>query len=331
MPTGNVGSTLTHFYYGTHLAYIQSESWSGMPEKPYARTVTLFLDNALPRQGVMVPTMPGCPNGGDMKHRGLFVCFFSLLFFLGGCSTWRGVDEQVHFDPSGKTTFYRDSWVQRNPPEVHVQPKMAAPSGLRVLFIPFRVTQPIDNPTVLGYTTARTVWQTWLSMQIFPNMEFSGDDTPYRRDRAVALARSRGADLVIGGFVTYVYAGGTAGDSQIALQVEAHDTRSGQLVWSMAQSGMIPASRTTDYFLFATKTRMPSDPLHAITQAIASDMGTKLQDWVSGPTPMTKMEEVDRSVHDTLLPPRDPVPTPRTRYQAPEEGYPYNPEPVNSF
>lgn len=266
-----------------------------------------------------------------IKICGKFILLCLATALLAGCSTWRGVDEHVLLDPSDKTIFYRDSWVQRNQPEVHVRPVSAAPSNIKVLFIPFRVTQSMDNPTVLGYTAARTMWQTWLTMRIFPNMEFSGDDTPYRRDRAVALARSRGADMVIGGFVTYVYAGGTAGDSQMAVQVEAHDASTGQLVWSMAQSGFIPASRKTDYFLFATKTRMPSDPLHAIVQAIASDMGRQLQDWVSGPVPLSRMQELDKSASDILLPERDPVPSPRRQGAAEPGGSAYTPKPQGAF
>lgn len=236
------------------------------------------------------------------------------VLLLSGCMTMRGVEESVRIDPAGKSTIYRDSWVQRNPPEVHVQPQSAAPAELKVLFIPFRVTQPINNPTILGYSTARTVWQTWLTMQLFSHLEFTGDDTPYRRDRAVTLGRARGADMVVGGFVTYVYAGGTAGDSQLAIQVEAHDTRSGQLVWSMAQGGRIPAPQTTDYFLLNTQYRMPSDPIHAICQAIASDMGRQIQNWIAGPSVPTRMQELDRQLQETLLPPRDPVPAPRSQY-----------------
>ncbi len=234
-----------------------------------------------------------------------------LVLLASGCATMRGIDEHTDFNPAGKISLYRDVWVQRNPPEVHVQPVSEAPLEMKVLFVPFRVTQQMSDPLILGYSTARTVWQTWLSMRIFPNLEFSGDEVPYRRDRAVQLARARGADMVVGGFVTRVYAGGTAGDSDLAIQLEAHDTRSGQLVWSMAQSGMIPAARTKDYFLFAAKWRMPSDPLHAISQAIASDMGTQVQDWISGPTAMTRMQEVDKKVHDTVFSRSDPVPAPR--------------------
>lgn len=246
-----------------------------------------------------------------MKRLSLLFILCGLAFALAACQTVRGVQEHAWVDPSNKITFYQDQWVQRGPPEVHVQPATGAPSDMRVLFIPFRVTQPMDNPTILGYGTARTVWQTWLSMRLFPNLEFSGDDTPYRRDRAVQLGRARGADMVVGGFVTYVYAGGTAGDSQLAIQLEAHDTRSGQMVWSMAQAGMMPASRTTDFFAFTTQTRLPSDPLHAITQAIASDMGRQIQNWTSGPAVRTQVQEFDQSAHDAFFGPADPVPAPR--------------------
>jgi hypothetical protein len=150
-------------------------------------------------------------------------------------------------------------------------------------------------------------------MRLFPAMEFSGDDTPYRRDRAVQLGRHRGVDMVVGGFVTYIYAGGTAGDTQVAIQLEAHDTRSGQLVWSLAQSGRIPASRTTDYFVFATRTRLPSDPVHAVVQALAGDMGKIIQTWTAGPAgPGSTMDEMDKKAQDILLAPRDPVPPPRS-------------------
>lgn len=242
-----------------------------------------------------------------MRH--LFLFLFCLV--LAGCATVRAVDERVDFNITAGATVYRDQWVQRNPPEVHVQPRSEAPQDLKVLFVPFRVTQPMDNPGILGYSTARTVWQTWLTMQLFPHIEFSGDDTPYRRDRAVALARSRGADLVVGGFVTYMYAGGTAGDTQIAIQLEAHDAFSGQMVWSMAQSGLMPASRTTDFFLFASKTRTPSDPMHAVIQALASDMGRQVQSWVAGPSVSSGMHRLDQDIKETVFGPTDPVPGPR--------------------
>ena len=236
-----------------------------------------------------------------------------VICLLAGCATTQAVQE--HMDVGlgkGKAiTYYRDQWVLRAPPEVHVQPVSQPGEELSVLFVPFRVTQQMPNPSIIGYTEARVIWQTWQTMRLFPNMEFSTDDTPYRRDRALQLARERGAQLVVGGFVTYLYAGGTAGDSQVAIQLEIHDTRSGQPVWSMAQSGMIPASRYNDYVLFATRTRLPSDPIHAITRALAADMGAVIQNWQSPPPPADRMRQLDKDAKEALFPPADPVPTPR--------------------
>lgn len=255
-----------------------------------------------------------------------------LLLALVGCTTMRGLDEHVIIDPAGKNIVYRDAWVQRNPPDVHVSPASAAPADLMVLFVPFRVTQPIDNPTILGYSTARVFWQTWLQMRLFPNLEFTGDDTPYRRDRALALAKGRGADMVVGGFVTHVYSGGTVGETQLAIQLEAHDVRSGQLVWSMAQGGKIPAPQSTDYFVVSTKTRMPGDPLQKLTQVLASDMGKQVQTWIAGPSFETEWQKTDRQMHDALLSPRDSVPSPRSPYDSkPTEAEDGAPQPESAF
>ena len=238
-------------------------------------------------------------------------CLFVLLLMLPGCSTFQAIDEHTDLNPADKTIFYRDQWVQRNPPEVYLQPAERAAFAPKVLFIPFRVTQEMDDPNILGYTTARVVWQTWLTMQLFPAMEFSSDDVPYRRDRALDLGRYRNADVVVGGFVTHALSGGTVGDSQLAVQIEAIDTHSGQVIWSMAQGGMIPASRTTDFFIFATKMRMPSNPLQAIAKVIAIDTGKIVQNWFADAPPRTRLQEVDNSVKETVFGDRDPVPAPR--------------------
>ncbi len=255
----------------------------------------------------------GRTHGGHMKRLLLLFPLALFLPFLSGCATAQGVDEHVNFDPSAKTIIYRDQWVRRTAPEVHIEPAQQASHAPTVLFIPFRVTQPMDNSMPLGYTVARVIWQTWNSMRLFPAMEFTGDTVPYRRDRAVQLGRMRGVDMVVGGFVTYAYAGGTAGDSQLSVQIEAHDTQSGQLVWSIAQSGLMPASQTNDYFLFATRTRLPSDPMHAITKAIAIDTGKVIQNWIAGsPPPAEGMRKIDERVRDVMYGDKDPVPAPRS-------------------
>ncbi len=234
---------------------------------------------------------------------------FGLLF--SGCASSRAGDEHRQFDLADKPTFYKDQWVQRNPPEVYVQPLESATFTPRVLFVPFRVTQQLEDSAIVGYTVARVIWQTWSTMELFPFMEFTGDDTPYRRDRAVQLGRLRKADVVVGGFVTHVYAGGTAGDNILTVQIEAYDTYSGQMIWSIGQGGLLPGPRTNDYLLFAVKTRQPTNPIQAIARAIAGDTGKIIQSWMSSPPAATRAEELDESVKETLYPLPDPVPAPK--------------------
>ncbi|MCC8195049.1 MAG: hypothetical protein LIP28_10425 [Deltaproteobacteria bacterium] len=213
------------------------------------------------------------------------VLILALVFpaLAGGCAI---VDDRVSFDLASQPVVYRDQWARRQPPVVHVQPAEAADSELTALFVPFRVTQPISDPELIGYSEARVVWQTWLNKRLFSIMEFDANHGPFRRDRAIALAREKGADVVIGGFVTYYYAGGSEADSQVALQVEVYDTASGQLIWSLGQSALMPARTVNDYIVFATETRSPSDPMYALTRVMAEDMGDILARWaktVDGP------------------------------------------------
>lgn len=230
----------------------------------------------------------------------LLLCF--LLFM--GCSTMQGIDEHVDVNPANHSTIYRDQYVRKSSLEVYIQPTVQSGFSPKALFVPFRVTQEMSKPTMFGYSTARSIWQTWAGMQLFRSMEFSGDDTPFRRDRAVLLAKQRGADIVIGGFVTYIYAGGTAGDTQIALQLEVIDANSGQTIWSMAQSALLPAAKKRDYFMFAVQERLPSDPLLACIRDIAMDMGEAIHSWTQGKSQQKQqqLDSVDTSLHDAMYP-----------------------------
>ena len=198
--------------------------------------------------------------------------------FISGCAS---MNDNVRFDLASQPRVYRDQWVRKSEPLVHVQPAERVDGQLTAVFVPFRVTQPISDPEMIGYTQARIIWQTWLAKRVFSVMEFDAANGPFRRDRAVALARAKGADLAIGGFVTYYNAGGSEAESQIALQVEIYDAASGQLIWSIAQSALMPARTVNDYIFFATETRSPTDPMYALTRAIAEDLAELFSRWIS--------------------------------------------------
>ena len=204
----------------------------------------------------------------------------AVAALLGGCAR---IQDNVSFDMTAPAMFYKNQWARRGDPLVHVQAAEISDVSLTALFVPFRVTQPISNPEIIGYSEARTVWQTWLGMRIFSTMEFDAEAGPFRRDVALRRARAKGADLLVGGFVTYYYSGGSISDSQIALQIEIYDTRTGQLVWSVGHSALMPASTFNDYIVFTTKTRLPSDPIYALTRVIAEDIGALLGQWMPAP------------------------------------------------
>ncbi len=252
---------------------------------------------------------PLCPS----RTLRSFATAIFLCALLSGCSALQAGEEQINFELGSQPVLYRDQWARRNPPQVHVRPKDLAGAEPTALFVPFRVTQPVSDPEIIGYTQARVVWQTWLSMQLFPAMEFDATAGPFRRDKALALARAKGADIVIGGFVTYYYAAGTASDSQVAIQVEIYDTATGQMIWSMAQSALMPAGLTNDYLLFAVKTRLPSDPMYVLAKTMAQDMGLIIRDWMIPPDPKTRLQQTDDRLRrawrgdDASNPPRPPA------------------------
>lgn len=206
--------------------------------------------------------------------RVVLLILLCVLFFTGGC----GVQDNLDISFSDKTTYYMDAYVNRGKPEVHVYP-VTDVGGIKVLFVPFKIVQKMDNPEMVGYSLARGFWQTWASMQVFEQFEFFAEAGPFRRDLAVAYARARGADMVVGGYVTHIFAGGNSSDNRLSVQLEAYDVGSGLLVWSMSQGGVLTAPKTRDYIIFATKRRLPTDPMHVLTTTLAADMGAILKEW----------------------------------------------------
>ena len=81
---------------------------------------------------------------------------------------------------------------------------------------------------------SRQIWQVWLSLNAFQTLEYAAEVGPYEPESALALARRRGADLVVGGYINHYLDGGSGGTSSLSLSMEIYDARSGVLLWSMA-------------------------------------------------------------------------------------------------
>ncbi len=225
--------------------------------------------------------------------------FFVSVLLLGGCSAAGIADSVSGMIPDGvKESASRatpdglsgaltsqpqvvwDQWVRKSAVQVYVRPKSEPAMEPTVLFFPFQSKIDIPQGRHISRELSRMVWQTWLAEEVFPVVEFAEYADYYTPQRAVALARQRGADLVVGGYVTNYMAGGTVSDTYVAMQLEVYDAASGSMIWSMAHAGMMQSELTRDYILFSARTRLPSDPTGAIVQVLSHDMAAPMLAWL---------------------------------------------------
>lgn len=206
---------------------------------------------------------------------------------LAGCGTpvGRTLSDNVDLDLASEPVIQVDNWVRRSPVQVYVHPDISPATPPKALFLPLRVTQQMEEASAVGANISRLIWQTWLQNKVLGTIEFANTNTPYRPDLALALGAQKRADLVVGGYITHFLDGGTVGDTVVSLSIEAYDVRTGNLMWSMAQGGTMPRSRVSDYLIFATKSRMPTDPAAAVIAALAADMGLKIRNWATDQPP----------------------------------------------
>jgi hypothetical protein len=172
-----------------------------------------------------------------------------------------------------------NNWVRRQPPQIYVRPTIASSSPPTALMTPLRVTQEIRDPVSLSRNLSRTFWQAWLSQRAFSILEYAHDAQPYEPKRALALGRQKGADLVIGGYITHYLDGGHTGSSSVSISIEIWETATGNLLWSLAQAGFLEHQSAHDFYLFQMRTRLPADPPSAILQLLAAETGKIIHDW----------------------------------------------------
>ena len=174
-----------------------------------------------------------------------------------------------------------DNFVRRQPPAVYVHPQTPLGHKPTALFVPLRMVQQMNNAVTFSDLLSRQVWQVWLSQGAFNTLEYAPQAGPFNRDRALALARQKGAEVVVGGFINHYMDGGSGGESSITLAIEAYDVKTGNMIWQMAQSGLMDKEKKHDFYLFEITERNPQDPSGLIARSLAWDMGKEIQKWVN--------------------------------------------------
>ncbi len=214
----------------------------------------------------------------------------TLAMLLAACSSKpvREVRQDVDFSLTQQTTVYIDEWVRLSGVQVFISPTGPAVSPPTAVFMPFRMTQQMENARSIGYNISRIIWQTFLKEGALPTIEFADNAHAYRPDLAIAYARARNADLAIGGTINYFVDGGTVGDSSASVTIDIYDVKTGNLMWSMGQSGIMQHSTVNDYLLFAVKHRLPSDPASACIVGATTDLARIVQAWAYNIRPKEK-------------------------------------------
>ncbi|MBQ7608243.1 MAG: hypothetical protein IJU76_09780 [Desulfovibrionaceae bacterium] len=214
----------------------------------------------------------------------LRILVFCLLLLSLGCSKSPDnsrISIEATDDFATPFQIQIDNHVRRQPPAISIRPQGQATHRPRAVFLPFRMTQQINGADSFSRLLSRQIWNIMLSQSIFHTLEFVETRAPYTPSTAISVGRSKGAELAVGGYIHHYFDGGATGPSTLSIALEIYDVRSGVLLWSMAQGGMLEARQSHDFYLFAVKERNPDDPAGLIVRSLAWDMSQILLAWVN--------------------------------------------------
>lgn len=216
----------------------------------------------------------------------LATCLIAIMLIISstGCT--------VQPDNSSRdTAFYGDlstpiqinvnQFVRRQEPAVYQKPLQRYSKRPRVLLVPLRMVQQINEPTVFADQVTRQFWQIWLSQGMFQELEYQPSVGPFHPNRALALAKSAGFDMVIGGYINHYFDGGENGDSQVSVNIEAYDVKTGVQIWNIAQGGLMEAKQKHNFYLFSINHRAHPDPANFIFRTLAWDIGHEMLYWIN--------------------------------------------------
>ena len=182
-----------------------------------------------------------------------------VVLIAGGCASVHDSAGRGAIDLTTPGTLYSDSKIYRGDIQVMVHPNVNLEQPPTALFVPLGLTQAMHDSLPVSEGVSRQVWQQFLSEGTFSTLELADMTPPYRVDLALPLARAKGADMLVGGYITYYLDGGQTGNTKISLQLEVYDVKTGDMLWSIAHA----------------------DPMGAVIAAVAGDMATLLHMWTS--------------------------------------------------
>lgn len=214
---------------------------------------------------------------------GRLVLIALLIFASLGCA--RSPDDSyssisVTGDFATPFQILTDNFVRRQKPAIYVRPQGAADHKPTALFVPLRMVQQINNAVTFSTMLSRQIWQVWLSLNMFSVLEYDPYAGPFNPQRALAIARQKNAEVLVGGYINHFMDGGANGESSITLAIEVYDVKSGNMIWSISQGGLMEKEKKHDFYLFTINERNPGDPSGLIARSLAWDMGQLVLKWI---------------------------------------------------
>lgn len=227
---------------------------------------------------------------------------------------------QPRITESSKVTLDQD--VRTSPLHTYAKPRTTPTRGLSALFVPFKVTESMENPRLIGTQSMTVFWQTFMEREVFAVQSLDDDAFYNNRAHVARLARSKGADLAVTGEISHYLHGGSNSDSAVSLRLDIIDAASGDLVWSLAQAGRMERVLTEDYILFRRSYRMPMDAMNLMLYRIASNMADVVHDWSDAHGFATTADDI---LHGLLRPHRIAAPV-NPKAQAEAKAMEYAPD-----
>lgn len=205
--------------------------------------------------------------------------------FLTACSSIEGgassIAIRTGFEESvpAKTA---DTGVQRGYVQTHIFPLQNLYYAPTALFVPLGIVQDMRDERAISLGVSRIIWQTFLTEQTFSTLEMADMNPPYKVENALGLAKAKGAEIMIGGYITYFLDGGPNGDSKIAIKLDAYHVDTGALLWSLSHSGTLAYETYEDFIFFERNKQMPTDPMSTLVYIVGSDLAKTIYPWTHG-------------------------------------------------
>jgi hypothetical protein len=152
----------------------------------------------------------------------------------------------------------------------------------------------MKTPAAVESAVTRLLVQRWAGDRVFLK-------TTFLENTGEGISAHGEPDLIVTGTIPYLYISGGKGTTAIALHLEIHDRRTGELLWSMDHAASSTAGFDQDYILVRTKPRPPLDPVAKVMDALARDMGELLRKWNWAGAPPLPAESLYIEKELTLL------------------------------